>query len=107
MSTWMHIPQNSESNSLPNVTLIFYLFADDMNLLFANKCLKSLELIINKELENVCDWLLANKLTLNTKQSNYVLFHPRQRATTIIIHLNIKVFAVNTRCSNTLNKEIC
>ena len=43
--------------------LDLFLFADDTNLLFADKYLKSLKLIMNKELENVCDWLLANKLT--------------------------------------------
>ena len=57
----------------------FFLFADNTNLLFAEKSLKSLETVVNKELECVCDWLLANKLTLNIKKSNYVIFHPHRK----------------------------
>ena len=39
-----------------------------LNLLFADKSLNSLEIAINNELANVCDWLLANKLILNIKK---------------------------------------
>ena len=45
----------------------FYLFADDTNLLYADKNLKSLEKTVNNELVRVSDWLNANKLTLNAK----------------------------------------
>ena len=44
--------------------LSFYLFADDTNILFADKNLKSFELSVNQELNKVHDWLTANKLTL-------------------------------------------
>ena len=56
--------------------LSFYLFADDTNLLYADKNLKSLEKMVNNELVRVPDWLNANKLTLNAKKSNFVIFHP-------------------------------
>ena len=58
--------------------LNFYLFADDTNILFADKNLKSLELYINQELNKVYDWLTANKLTLNIKKSNFIIFCPAQ-----------------------------
>ena len=45
--------------------LTFYLFADDTNLLYADKNLKSLETIVNCELFKVVGWLIANKLSLN------------------------------------------
>jgi hypothetical protein len=35
--------------------LQFFLFADDTNLLYADKNLKSLEKVVNKELEHVSD----------------------------------------------------
>ena len=57
----------------------FYLFADDANLLYADKDLKSLETIVNAELKNVCNWLNANKLTINAKTSNFIIFRPRQK----------------------------
>ena len=58
--------------------LSFYLFADDTNLLYADKNLKSLEETVNNELLKVSEWLNANKLTLNAKKSNYVIFRPYQ-----------------------------
>ena len=58
----------------------FLLFADDTNHLCKdNKSLPLLESVVNEELINVCNWLLANKLTLNGKKSNYAIFHPYQR----------------------------
>ena len=58
----------------------FLLFADDTNHLCKdNKSLPLLESVVNEELINVCDWLLANQLSLNAKKSNYAIFHPYQR----------------------------
>ena len=59
--------------------LTFYLFADDTNLLYADKNLKSLETIVNCELIKVVGWLIANKLSLNIKKTNYIIFHPYQK----------------------------
>ena len=59
--------------------LAFYLFADDTNLLYADKNLGTLELVVNSELHNVYEWLTANKLTLNIKKSNFITFHPYQK----------------------------
>ena len=50
--------------------LSFYLFLEDINILFTDKNLKSLELYVNQELNKVYDWLTADKLTLNIKKSN-------------------------------------
>ena len=60
----------------PPVNSNFTLFTDYTNLLYADKNIKSLETIVSTELVKVSDWLHANKLTLNTKKSNYVIFHP-------------------------------
>ena len=54
--------------------LNFFLFADDTNLLYADKNLRSLEVTVNKELTSVCNWQMGNKLSLNTKKSNFVIF---------------------------------
>lgn len=58
---------------------MFYSFADDTNLLYADKNLQSLEAVVNNELKNVCDWLNVNKLTFNPKKSNFVILRPMQR----------------------------
>ena len=70
--------------------LAFYLFADDTNLLYANKNLRTLELVVNLELHKVCEWLTANKLTLNVKKSNFIIFHPHQKK--IDYQVNLQIF---------------
>ena len=64
----------------------FFLFADDTNLLYANKNLKTLEKVVNEELIKISDCLIANKLTLNIKwffeithDESYLLFTPLPR----------------------------
>ena len=42
------------------------------------------------ELRNFCDWLTSNKLSLNTKKPNFVLFHPYQKRASY--HPNISIF---------------
>ena len=59
--------------------LEFFLFAVDTNVLCSHENFKTLELIVNVELNNLFDWLTANKLTLNRKKSNFVIFHPYQK----------------------------
>ena len=51
--------------------LEFFLFADDTNLLYANKNLRSPETVMNVELLKIVDWLTANKLpvSLNVKKT--------------------------------------
>ena len=70
--------------------LDFHLFADDANLFFEHKSIADLQAVINEELSKVATWLYANKLSLNVKKSNFVLFHPPQRrAKKIDLHLSI------------------
>ena len=76
--------------------LSFYLFADDTNLLYADKDLKSLESVINIELQKVCDWLNANKLTINAKKSNFVIFRPSQKKRSYQINIRIYNNASNS-----------
>ena len=51
----------------------------------ATKISKSLEETVNSELAKVSDWLNANRLTLNAKKSNFVIFRPYQRK----MHLSV------------------
>ena len=74
--------------------LDFHLFADDSpNLFCANKSLAALEQIASKELAHIHEWLCANKLSLNIKKSNFVVFHPPQKKLnfSVKIVLNDKV----------------
>ena len=67
-------------NDIPVSTskVSFHLFADGTCLFYSNKDYKQLE--INKALENIANWLKANKLTLNVKKSNLILFNIQTNA---------------------------
>ena len=83
--------------------LSFYLFADDTSLLYADTNFKSLEKTVNSELLKVSDWLNANKLTLNAKKSNYVIFRPYQRK--LNYSVNIEMIDNCTQIPTTLQCE--
>jgi hypothetical protein len=57
-----------------SVRLMFILFADDTNLFFSCKDLAHLFHNVNTELEKLSVWFRANKLSLNVKKTNYILF---------------------------------
>ena len=83
--------------------LSFYLFADDTSLLYADTNLKSFEKTVNSELLKVSDWLNANKLTLNAKRSDYVIFRPYQRK--LNYSVNIEMIDNYTQIPTTLQCE--
>ena len=61
------------------INLVLYLFADDTNILYVDKNLRDLATIVSNGLQNLFNWLTANKLTLNINKSNFVIFHPYQK----------------------------
>ena len=67
----------------------FFLFADDTSLFSSSKSLRSLEQQINKELDNISEWLTANKLKLNVSKSNFIIFHNKANKTKHSLDLNI------------------
>ena len=79
--------------------LQFFLFADDTNILYVDKDLKSLEQTVNTERNNLYDWLATIKLTLNTKKSNLVIFNPRQKKISYLPQISIFDSEKNRRIS--------
>ena len=53
----------------------FHLFADDTCLFYSNKNVKTLETNVTVALNNISNWLNANKLTLNVKRSHPLIFN--------------------------------
>ena len=84
----------------------FYLFADDTSIILANNNLKGLKTLVNRELGNVNEWLKANKLSLNIKKSNFVIFRPRQKNMPFIPRIIILDSRTNTY-SNLENERLC
>ena len=54
-------------------------FADDTNLIIINKSLKQLQKHLNIDLRNLCNWLKANKISLNASKTELLIFrHPNK-----------------------------
>ena len=54
------------------------MFADDTNITISAETAEDLEEKLNNELNNVHNWLLPNKLTVNVDKSEYMLIGSRQ-----------------------------
>lgn len=55
----------------------FVIYADDTNLLLADKNINSLYTNLNNELKCIARWVKCNKLKLNVSKTNYMLFQNR------------------------------
>ena len=58
-----------------------YHFADDTSIIQSNPSLKRLSKQVNKGLSNLSNRLRANKLSLNVKKTELVIFRPRKLKT--------------------------
>ena len=68
-----------------------YHFADDTNLLLSCKSLKELRKFMNKDLKLLHVWLCANRLSLNTGKTEFLVFRPpRSNDERITLSLNRK-----------------
>ena len=77
-------------------------FEDDTNLLYSSKSFKDINQKINFELKNIVQWLRANKISLNTKEMEKVLF----RAHKIIIKKNMD-FQISGQKINIMKETKC
>ena len=65
------------NNDLPVATsLDCILYADDTSLCAEFDSLNELEVVANKELEKISRWFATNRLTLNAKKSQAIIFKP-------------------------------
>ena len=53
-------------------------FADDTNLLYLGKSIKKLNKLANIDLKNLLNWLNTNKISLNVKKTELVIFKSKQ-----------------------------
>ena len=68
------------------------MYADDTHLTYAGDNAGNIQLHLNQDLENVHNWLGANKLTLNMTKTEFMLIGSRQR---LSILTESPTFAIN------------
>ena len=62
-----------------------YHFADDTNILQSVKSLEGLAKQLNQDLESLSQWLKANKLFLNVKKAELIIFRLEKQQTLIMV----------------------
>ena len=72
---------------LLNHACLVHHFADDTNLLLFDKSLKSLQKKFNIDLKVLCHWLNANKISLNSKKTEYLPFTNKKK----VLNFNLKL----------------
>ena len=77
-------------NDICNVsTLLKYvLFADDTNLLYEHENYETLCMNVNNELSKLNEWFSINKLSLNVKKTNFMVFGNKHINETLKIRIN-------------------
>ena len=83
-------------NDISNVSkkLDFSLFADDTNIYYESDNLINLERVVNAELGKLQKWLCANRLALNVKKTNFLIFHPYNKPIKEVVTLKINKIAI-------------
>ena len=59
--------------------LSFILFADDTNIFNSHSDINTLITTTNEELRKVVEWLRANKLSLNIKKTQFIIFKAKNK----------------------------
>ena len=60
--------------------LMTLMFADDTNIFFSHKDTNVLFEVMNSEIQSLNQWLIYNKLSLNTKKCKYTIFFPKRKS---------------------------
>ena len=80
--------------------LTFHLFADDANLFYQHKNIRTLQTILNAVLINAYSWLCANKLSLHLEKLSFTIFHPQQRKLPAVIEIFVLDYQLKRECFN-------
>ena len=69
---------NNDTNQL-QCSLSLQMYADDTNILYSDKDLNKIHNVVNDNLKKVCHWFKCNKLSVNSKKCNYIVFRSSSR----------------------------
>ena len=80
-------------NDLPNCLLNSEprLYADDTHLTYSDKDVYSIQESLNRDLLNINQWLIANKLTLNLTKTEFMLIGSRQKLKNLPISRTLEI----------------
>ena len=67
------------------------MYADDTNLTASFNDLHSLQSILNSELNNIHQWLVANKLTFNVDKTEYMIIGTRQKLNHLSHDMEVRI----------------
>lgn len=78
-------------NDIVNVSNLINLimFADDTNIFFTDSTVNGLESKTNAELDKISKWFKLNKLSLNIKKTNFILFHTNSKKISYVPKISI------------------
>ena len=69
----------------------YVLFADDTNLLYEHENYETLCMNVNNELSKLNEWFSINKLSLNVKKTNFMVFGNKHMNEALKIRINNEV----------------
>ena len=70
-------------------------FADDTNILYCSKSLKKINKYINHDLSQIAQWLIANRISLNAKKTELIIFRPKNKSITKYLNVRISGQKIN------------
>jgi hypothetical protein len=78
-------------NDLANVSPIMtpIMFADDTNFFISGRKIEDVMAIANNELKKIIQWMRANKLSVNTDKTNYMIFKSKKTKLTVFPDLQL------------------
>ena len=74
---------------------IIHHFADDTNMSYAGKNIKTIESVVNYELKILVDWLRSNKLSLNESKTEMIIFRPPKKDLSEMPNIKINNFKLS------------
>ncbi|CAB4027462.1 Hypothetical predicted protein [Paramuricea clavata] len=88
------------------------MFADDIQIATSSNDIKVITETLNRDLNNVANWLSANKLTMNNSKTEYMIIGSKKRLSQVtadpaisVGNLEIKRVLTGPRRSNTFQKR--
>ena len=67
------------------------MFADDTQIMTYSNDINIISETLNKDLENISNWIISNKLTLNKVKTEYLIIGSKQKLANIQIEQSLKI----------------